>query len=97
MMVAGTSVAGVLMSVIAFAAPHLQKGFGGEIARSAQAMLSRKSTQPIAATGDLSARSGPQKNEPSSSDCASARYRAPAGAERRRAQERSLMAGAALA
>jgi hypothetical protein len=41
MMVAGTSVTGVLIAVIAFAAPapHAQKGFDGEIARSAQAML----------------------------------------------------------
>ena len=41
MIVAGTSVAGTLMAVIAIAAPapHSQKGFDGEIARSAQAML----------------------------------------------------------
>lgn len=41
MIVAGTSVAGTLVSVIAFAAPapHSQKGPDGEIARSAQAML----------------------------------------------------------
>jgi hypothetical protein len=39
MIVAGTSVAGTLVSVIAFAAPPLQKGFDAEIARSAQAML----------------------------------------------------------
>jgi len=39
MIVAGTSMAGALVSAIAFAAPHSQKGFDGEIARSAQAML----------------------------------------------------------
>jgi hypothetical protein len=39
MTVAGTSVAGTLASVIAFAAPHSQKGVDAENARSAQAML----------------------------------------------------------
>jgi hypothetical protein len=39
MIVAGTSVAGTLLSVIAFAAQPSQKGFDGEIARSAQTML----------------------------------------------------------
>jgi hypothetical protein len=37
--VAGTSLAGAVISVIAFAAPASQKDFDGEIARSAQAML----------------------------------------------------------
>jgi hypothetical protein len=39
MIAAGTSLAGTLVSVIAFAAPPLQKGFDAEIARSAQTML----------------------------------------------------------
>jgi hypothetical protein len=39
MIAAGTSFAGTLVSVIAFAAPPLQKGFDAEIARSAQTML----------------------------------------------------------
>jgi hypothetical protein len=39
MIAMSTSVAGALVSVIAFAAPSAQQGFDGEIARSAQAML----------------------------------------------------------